>query len=256
MDWQVTSAPFHEPISLAQAKRHLRIDGDDSDRLIEGFIAVARRWVEHYTGRALLWQTITARRDDLDQMPLPRPPLIAVSSIAYVDTAGATQTLSPSIYDVDVTSEPGRIVLAYDQSWPSVRGQHHDVTVTFIAGHAAACTRSGNTLLVPSHLFAVNDPVQVYNLGGALPAGLSAQTTYYVTSVSGHAVALAATEGGEAVPITDAGTGAHYIDAVPSHYASGLLLAVTDLWVHRGDERPEPSRQLRELLSAGRMVSL
>lgn len=258
MDYQITTAPAHEPVSLEQAKRHLRIDDTASDSLLRSYLRAARLLGEDYTGRAFLWQTIEAKMSGFPvAFQLPRPPLIAVRSISYVDTAGTTQTVDSSVYDVDTTSEPGKVLLAYDEDWPSdLRAHHHDVTVTYIAGHAVACTRSLNTLVVPGHRYEVNDVVQVYNIDGALPAGLSAGTTYYVTAVSGTAVSLATTEGGTAVTITGDGTGTHYIDALPECFVNGILLALTRLWLHRGDDGGEISAAEKALFGMRRMVSL
>lgn len=138
---QVITAPTIEPLSLAEARQHLLVEGTDQDALIGDLIKVARERVETDTRRALLTQTL---RMTLDRFPgggvtgeailVPRPPLQSVTSIQYVDTAGATQTLSASLYLVDTYSEPGRIVPAYNQIWPSTRDVPNAVTVTFVAG--------------------------------------------------------------------------------------------------------------------------
>ena len=257
MDYQVTTAPMHEPISLETAKRHLRIEHSDDDAAIGPVLGAARAWAEGYMHRACLWQTVTARRDDFaDEMIVPLGPLIAVASITYVDGDGVTQTLDTSVYDVDAVHEPGRIIIGYNQTWPTCRGHHHDVTITYYAGHAAVCTRSVDALAVNGHVYRVNDVVQLYNIGGALPAGLAAATTYYVRAVSGHSIELAAAEGGALVAPTDDGTGTHYIDALPGHIASGILLRLTDLWANRGDEDLPVSRAIRDMLGLSRMVTI
>jgi uncharacterized phiE125 gp8 family phage protein len=69
------------------------------------------------------------------EIVVPRPPLASVTSITYVDGAGATQTLSLSVYTVDTSEEPGRIRLAYGQSWPSIRDQRAAVTVRYVCGY-------------------------------------------------------------------------------------------------------------------------
>ncbi len=258
MDYSVTISPTHEPVSLEQAKQHLRLDGTgtEHDLLLRSMLESARSWCEEYSGRAFLWQTIAAKCDSLTEsiITLPRPPLKSITSIKYYDSGGTEQTCASTVYSADVTSEPGKLVLGYDQTWPSVRGYHHDVTISYIAGHAVSWTRSGANLAVPGHLLRVNDPVQVYNVGGALPAPLAEGTTYYVKTVSGHAVTLSLTESGEPVALEDAGAGTHYIDALPQIYHSAILLRLADLWMHRGDEDVAPSRAVRELLGLGRQV--
>lgn len=258
MDYQLTITPTHEPVSLEQAKRHLRLDGTgtEHDTEIRALLAAARQWCEEYAGRSFLWQTLAGKLDNLSKsiILLPRPPLLSVSSITYYDSGGTLQTVTSTDYAADVTSEPGKVVLGYDKTWPSVRGHHHDVTITFAAGHAVTWTRSGTDLVVNGHLCRVGELVQVYNVGGALPAGLAVATNYYVKTVSGHTISLSLTEDGAAIALADAGTGTHYLDALPQHYHSAILLRLTDLWAHRGDENTPPSRALRELLGIGRMV--
>lgn len=70
------------------------------------------------------------------------------------------------------------------------------------------------TITEATELPVVNDMVfRLFNDGGSLPAGLSADTDYYVVSASGSTFKLAATRGGAAINITDAGTGTHYVFA-------------------------------------------
>lgn len=137
MTLEVVTPPVDEPITLAQAKDHLRVLHDDEDDLITDLVTVSREQAEHICWRALITQTL---RYQLDRFPPmiepPRPPLQSVSSITYVDTAGATQILDASKYQVDTKSMPGRIVPAFGTSWPSTRAVPNAVTVEFIAGYA------------------------------------------------------------------------------------------------------------------------
>jgi uncharacterized phiE125 gp8 family phage protein len=95
---------------------------------------------EETTGRALMMQTWTAY---LDRWPfgepawLPRPPLIAVASVKYIDSTGVQQTLDPSTYQVDNKSAPGRFSLAYAKSWPSVRPQMNAIEIEYTCGYGA-----------------------------------------------------------------------------------------------------------------------
>lgn len=133
-----TGAPAASAVLLADAKAHLRVTGTAEDSLLEAYIAAAVLHVEEVSGRALVDQEWTMT---LDAFPagngpivIPRPPLTAITSITYVDSDGATQTLSAGDYLVDDASEPGAVTPAYDVSWPVTRTQRGAVTVVFTAG--------------------------------------------------------------------------------------------------------------------------
>lgn len=139
MHYSITTVtpPASEPLSLADAKLHLRVDATDEDTLISSLITAARLWCESLAGRAFVTQTLAVRYDEFpDVIVLPRVPVASVTSIQYVDTAGTTQTLDASLYQVDIYSVPSRIAPAYGQSWPLTREQMSAVTVTFTAGVA------------------------------------------------------------------------------------------------------------------------
>ena len=139
--FKVTTAPAIEPVTVAEAKTQLRIDGSDEDTLIGNYITVARQTLEVLMRRAFITQTITLSYDSFPtEMRLPRPPAIAVTSISYIDTDGASQTWSSSNYTLDSQIEPASVVLAYDKSFPSIRTQANAVTVVYTAGYGTATT--------------------------------------------------------------------------------------------------------------------
>jgi uncharacterized phiE125 gp8 family phage protein len=126
-----------EPVTLEQAKLHCRVDTTKDDELIWSYVQTARRRVETMTKRSLGNETWEWRLDRFPkEFDVPRAPLRSVTSITYIDTDGAEQTLSTSLYTVDVYSIPGRIVKAYNQEWPDTLGHIDDVTVTFESGYA------------------------------------------------------------------------------------------------------------------------
>jgi len=135
----LSAGPATEPITTAEAKLHLRVDHSIDDALIDSMTAAAREWAEAATGRKCVTQTWLLKLDAFpSEIRPPFPPLSSVTSIGYIDTAGVTQTLSASSYSVDTDSEPGRIVPAYGESWPSTRGMSNAVTVTYVCGYGAA----------------------------------------------------------------------------------------------------------------------
>lgn len=133
----VGTGPVTEPVTVLEAKLHLRIDHDDEDLLVARLIAGARRYAEMVSRRAFVTQTLVG---GLEQWPrdnvieLPYPPLKSVTSITYVNAAGATDTLASTGYGVD--TKRGRIYLAQDAQWPSATLRTYDpITVTWVAGY-------------------------------------------------------------------------------------------------------------------------
>ncbi len=232
----LVTGPTAEPIDLLEAKAHLRVTSTDEDALIQALIAATREHVETWTRRALIRQTRSHR---LDRFPagdivLPVSPLRSVDGITYVDTAGVTQTLDPSRYQV-AAGEPPRIRPAYGQTWPASLSVLDAVTVIYTVGHAVPFTADANTdtLTAQGHGLSDGDTVQLYNSGGKLPAGLDASTTYYVVNAATDTLQLATIAGGAAVDITDTGSGIHYLGVVPTPIRQAMLLMVGHLYENR-----------------------
>jgi uncharacterized phiE125 gp8 family phage protein len=140
MALKLITAPAEEPVTLAEAKLHLRVDHTADDALITALIAAAREFAEHQTERAFVTQTWELALDAFpaDVFKLPRAPLASVTSIKYDDAAGAEQTLSAAAYYVDTHSVPGEIVPAYGTSWPDALAAANAVRVRYVAGYGGA----------------------------------------------------------------------------------------------------------------------
>ncbi|NJM54606.1 MAG: hypothetical protein HC841_00545, partial [Verrucomicrobiae bacterium] len=127
------------PISVDDLNAWMRIISDDyEDDLVETLIHQAVEMVETDTELSLMPQTW---RLTLDQWPedfieLRRPPVTAVSSITYVDSAGSTETLAADQYLVEIDGKPGTITRAFGVSWPALQYRRPGVIkVTFTAGY-------------------------------------------------------------------------------------------------------------------------
>lgn len=137
-------APFadvaEEPVTLTEAKAHLRLDVSDDDALVTELIVVARKMVERDTGRCLVTQTWDGYLDSFPCGPIevPRAPLSSVTSILYTDANGDSQTLSASDYRVDAVSVVPRIEPAWGIVWPVTRGMSNDARVRMVFGYGAA----------------------------------------------------------------------------------------------------------------------
>ena len=108
----VTTAPSVEPVTLADAKIHLRtVTGDTSEdsAVISPIITAARVYCENITGRALAAQTVKAYPEAWGLWRLPRPPITAVTSIKYYDVDDTEYTLAATEYQSDMID--GRILI-------------------------------------------------------------------------------------------------------------------------------------------------
>lgn len=136
-----TVDPATEPVSLTEAKDHLRVEFADDDTLISSLIGTARMYCERWHHRAYITQSFKLTLDCFPSkrsIVLLRPPIQSVSSITYYDQNGVQQTLDSSKYSVDTVSEPGRVCLAPGESdWPSTQADRKGDTVeiTFVAGY-------------------------------------------------------------------------------------------------------------------------
>lgn len=144
---QITE-PAVEPVSLVEAKLHLREDGSDQDDIINILIKGARQYAEAYTGRSFVtrtWELTLGAFPASGEIEVPRPPLISVESIKYVDTTGTLQTVSASVYQVDSYRAPALIRPAYGQVWPATRsGDYNAVRVRYSAGYPEVGSPAGD----------------------------------------------------------------------------------------------------------------
>ena len=164
MSLTLVTPPPVEPVTLEEARQHLRLDADGSpashpdDDLVNGLIQAAREWAESYTRRAFVEQTwkLTLNRfpqakwevprgwQNERQQPieLPLPPLRSVASVTYTDSDGASQTWDSSKWTTHKPdgprAMPGHIRPVHDETYPTnVLDAPDVVTVEFTAGYAA-----------------------------------------------------------------------------------------------------------------------
>lgn len=132
--------PSVEPITLAEAKAHLRVDPgfESDDSYILGLIAAARHHVEAVSDRTLVrsqWQM------KLDAFPswdieLPRPPIAAGDIVVtYIPSDGVYQPLTWTQFREDRDATPAVIRPLWNRTWPTTRGAENDVTITYWAGY-------------------------------------------------------------------------------------------------------------------------
>jgi uncharacterized phiE125 gp8 family phage protein len=149
--------PTVEPISIDEAKLHLRLDTSPvsdhpDDPLITALIKASRRWCEKFQNRHYITQTWSLYLDRFpkeDYIKIPSPPLQSIVALEYKDSSGALQTVSfldPSgtalmetdDFIVDETVEPGRLCLKNGKAWPTALLEAKAIRIQFVSGYGAA----------------------------------------------------------------------------------------------------------------------
>lgn len=166
----ITTPASAEPVSLAEAKAHLRVDHTDEDTPIGVVIAAARAHIEKYCGQRFAGQTLTAKCDSFsDFARLEDGPINSITSVVYLDENGDSQTLSTDVYELRADGIEASIVLKYEQTWPAIR-LGSQITVVMVAGHSSApADVKAAMLLLIGHLYAnresVAEPLAVLPMG-------------------------------------------------------------------------------------------
>lgn len=135
---KVIEPPLTEPVTLLEAKQHLRVDTTEDDLYIERLIEAAREYVEIHLDRSL----VTRRyRMTCDRFPstieLPKPPAIEKDSVVIIYRIGDIDQvrLEDSDFRVDYDSTPGMIHTRFNGFWPSPCYDTNVVTIEWSAGY-------------------------------------------------------------------------------------------------------------------------
>ncbi len=136
MNLTVLTPPAEEPVSVATAKLHLRVDNTADDALIALYLKAARELCEGLARRSFVSQSYRLVLDDFPSAPLklPRPPLQSVEAVTYLDVDGDEHDWTD--FTVDTGSEPGKVIF---NSLPTASLQESGaVAVEFTAGYETA----------------------------------------------------------------------------------------------------------------------
>lgn len=140
----LVTAPTVEPVTVAEAKEHMRVSGSTEDSYISGLIKAARALVERRAKSTLI---NTTYRLELYGFPscgyikLPRSPISSVTHVKYLDTTETLATVTSTNYQVDTGAIHGYIINDQSYVWPTVFPQTYNaVQVTYVAGYGSAAT--------------------------------------------------------------------------------------------------------------------
>lgn len=173
------TAPATSPVTLAEAKDHVRSDIPEHDDRIQRAIDAATADIDgpNGIGIAMISQQWKVAYDGFPSaIRLPIGPVISVDEIAYTDPDGVSQTVAS--FQSDLISSPARLMPDFNTSWPQTRNVLNAVEVTFTAGFGATeadvpSDLRAAVLLLVGHYFENAEAVVVGSSVTNLPMGVS-----------------------------------------------------------------------------------
>jgi uncharacterized phiE125 gp8 family phage protein len=130
--------PLVEPISLEDAKRHLRLEGvlDDEDSQIQMMITAARRMAEGKLNRTIVQRELAVSFDGWGcKMRLPKPPFLELLGVDYLDSEGMSQSMPVDSYYLLEGREPVEVAFVGGAPLPALASRRQPITVRYIAGY-------------------------------------------------------------------------------------------------------------------------
>lgn len=175
------ASPNDEPLTVAEAKTHLVVEFDADDTYIEGLIAVVHEQAKQITNRAILASTWKYYLDDFPKnglIELPRGKVSSVTSVKYMATIGTYTTVSSTLYEVDILSQPARIRSVAGSAWPVPDTAMNAIVVEYVAGWATPAaippTLKHAMLFHLSHYYEIRQPVIVGTVFSRIPYTIEA----------------------------------------------------------------------------------
>lgn len=185
LDLTLIAPPLIEPIPIADAKSHLRVTHSAEDALITALVVAGRQWAEEFCSRALITQTWELR---LNTWPclihLPRPTLLSVVDVTYVDLAGVTATLNSTAYTLRTGVEPGAVLFDLTQIPSVALAYMAGVRIRYTAGYGPAADAVPEMikraiLLTVGHWYAHREAVNIGNITSVVPMAAEMMLTPY-----------------------------------------------------------------------------
>lgn len=146
MTYALITPPVAEPLTLADVKSHLRLDGSDEDSLLASLIRTARDHLERVSELALITQTF---RLYLDLWPeegivaIDRGPVQALTEIRVFNADGVEQIVNLDFHVLDGGSRPARLHL---RNRPMPGEPLNGIEIDFVAGFGDAGINVPDTL--------------------------------------------------------------------------------------------------------------
>jgi uncharacterized phiE125 gp8 family phage protein len=166
------AAPASAPVTLAEAKAHLRVDHDQDDALITAAIDAATGHLDGIggiLGRALIaqqWREHVGFWPASRSIGLALAPVTDILSVVARDADGVETTLDPGAYRLLSGASRPTVLIGLDATLPTLDCAPDAVTITYAAGYGddpgevPAALRSAILLMV-GDLYRFTDSVAI-----------------------------------------------------------------------------------------------
>lgn len=171
--------PALDPVTLAEAKAHIRLEHDEDDLYVGGLIKAATDLVETLTGRVVLDQTWQLQVANFAALHLPRSPVIEVTAIECRTFTGELEELPADAYQVRRYPGGAELLPMPGKRWPLVPPGYVDgVTVRWRAGEETAAqvppAIRHAVLLLVGHFYESRLAVEAASSAVEMPMGVEA----------------------------------------------------------------------------------
>jgi len=128
--------PLAEPVTLAEARRFLRLDQNDEDDLLTTLITAARLMIEAASGRCLIeqrWRIVLDRWPAGGEIRLPLSPVSRIEDARVYDMLGAPQPVATAALALDGMSDPP-LIRVDNAGVPEIGRRRGAVEIDIVAG--------------------------------------------------------------------------------------------------------------------------
>lgn len=176
----MTSPPAAEPVTVADAKAHLRIDTDAEDTLIASLVLTSRLHIETALSLALITQSWTLLRDrwpSAGHVDLPLAPLRSVGEVRVKTANGDASVVPEQSYLIDLASRPPRLV--WNNCAPPLPGlAANGIEIELTAGFgdtadSVPAPLKRAILMLTAHWYEHRDPQEIGRAGARIPDAVS-----------------------------------------------------------------------------------
>lgn len=196
MSWQITVQPATEPITLVEAKSHLRVTFADEDTYINTLITSARKYCEAYCNRVFITQTWRQNENAWAYpIKLMVNPVISLTSLKYIDTNEAQQTITDNTnnFQKDFNSDVAKIYSGLVEAFPAIGISINPIEIITVCGYGAASDVPDDIKhaikLMVSHLYEnremVNVPLNSLSSDIPMPSAVPSLLNRYRINVFG-----------------------------------------------------------------------